>query len=180
MQTPWRTRWLPLPHKEVRHQRSYLPTEEALPRRFRRYKSSYYYDHRRQQVFALRRGTTRRKVEVFLPGGKDKKFIAVEQIRATSLEDVTGMLGNGVSFVTGSAYPLNHSVHWKDRRLPGARGMVWGGHAVDSAIVSVLDNGLMVVKVHIDSGNALYANYHLYLIHNKSRGVLHYGNHRHH
>ena len=140
----------------------------------------YYYGTDDSKYLAYAEGQHEGEVAVFLPGGRDKKLIAVEQIRAASIEDGSGMFGNGISFVTGSAYPLNHSVRWQGRRFPGARGVVWGGQVADSAIVTVLDNGLMVVKVQIDSGNSLYANYHLYLIHNKSMGVLHYGNHRHH
>ncbi len=170
----------PLPHEEVPPPAvSAYHTEEYTAADFVG-RVIYYYGTDGSKYLAYAVGQQGGKVAVFLPGGKDKKFIAVEQIGAASLEDVSGMLGNGVSFVTGSAYPLNHSVRWKDRRLPGARGVTWGGQVVDSAVVSILDNGLMVVKVQIDSGNALYANYHLYLIHNKSRGVLHYGNHRHH
>ena len=138
----------------------------------------YYYEADDSKYVAYAVEQQDDKVAVFLPGGKNKKLIAVEQIRASSLE-VEGMLGNGISFVTGGAYPLNHSVYWQGRRLPGARGVLWGGQALDGAVVTVLDNGLMVVKTQIDSDNPLYANYHVYLIHSKNRGLLHYGNHRH-
>ena len=172
---------LPLPHENV-------PEPVVSPYQTGAYRAAdflgkfiYHYDTSGKYLAYVVGQQGDKVVEVLRPGGKnDRKPVLVEQIRASSSADVEGWLGSGVSFVTGSAYPLNHTVHWQGRRMPGARGGVWGAEVVHGSIVSVLDNGLLVVKTQLDTGNGLYLNYHLYLIHSKSKGLLHYGNHHHH
>ena len=63
-----------------------------------------YYEKGRMYV-AYAMGLQEGKVGVFRPGSKEKKFIATEQIRASSLNDIEGMLGSGISFVAASSYP---------------------------------------------------------------------------
>ncbi len=169
---------LPLPHENV-------PAPVISPYLTEKHTAAdfvdriiYYYEADGSKYVAYAVGQRKGKVAVLLPGGKQKKLVAVEQIRAASRE--SEVVGNGVSFITGSAYPLIHSVHWQGERLPGSRGVVWGGRVVDGTVVASLDNDLVIVKVEINSGNGLYINYQLYLIHNRSEGLLHYGNHHHH
>ena len=170
---------LPLPHSTVpapvisAYQTKEYQVEDFLG------KFIYYYDAQGSKYLAYAVGQQDGKVEVLLPDGQGKKLVAINQIRASSIVDIEGLLGTGISFITGSAYPLNHSVHWQDLRLPGARGSLWGAQLIHGAIVSLLDNGLLVVKTQLDNGNGLYLNYHLYLIHRKNPGILHFGNHHH-
>ncbi len=138
----------------------------------------YYYDGDGNKYLAHASAARDGRVEVRLPGGRETRLIDVAQIRATSVLDGNGALGNGISFFGAEAFPLYHSVRWQGQRLPGARGDFWVAEVRNGAIVASLDNGLLVVKVVDSSVNGVYVNYNLYVVHSKDN-IFHFGNHHH-
>ena len=138
----------------------------------------YYYDNGKKYL-AHAVDQHEDKVVVLLSGGKNTKHIAVEQIRAASYSDGNIFwTGNSISFFGANAFPLSHTVHWNGLYLPGARSGIWEEQVVSGAIVTALDNELIVVKVLENSVNGIFVNYQLYLL-LPGELLLHYGNHHH-
>lgn len=169
----------PMPYEDVTLPAVTIYHTEELHAASFRGELIYYYENDGSKYLAYAIGHRDAQVEVLLPGGRNTKLVATEQIRAASISTVdnTAALGNSISFSGSDAFPLRHSVQWQGHRLPGARGALWQKQTLHGAIAVVLDNGLLVAKVLIHPLDGIYTSYNLYLVHKDS--VKHFGNHHH-